>query len=61
MTIAIVESNNMNTINDIVLEIEFIKLLQSLDYKGIYTSKYEGEKEALFMILKPLLKQSSET
>jgi len=50
----------MNKLQEYICQIERIKLLQSLDYNDWYTSEYDGEKEVLYMLLKPLLKNKSE-
>lgn len=51
----------MNKLQEYILQIERIKLLQALDWENKYTSEYKGEVEVLYMLVKPLLKQSSET
>ena len=52
----------MNTVHDVVIEIERKKMLKSLDYKSDGTI-YDGEVEALYQTLRGILKQppSSET
>jgi hypothetical protein len=49
----------MNQLQEYVLEIERLKLLISLDHQELYTTEYEGEMEALYQLLKPLLKKQS--